>query len=68
MKAHFGSYKQNKNQLELKDNSNWTPDKLPSCVDTFNIAVDHDIANSLVRLVPKDNLTKSQREALENQQ
>ena len=34
----------------------WTPDKLPSCVDTFITAVDNDIKNSLVKPFPKDNL------------
>ena len=68
LKAHFGSSKQIKDQLKLKSSSNWTPDKLPSCVDTFITAVGHDIMNSLVKPIPKDDLTKSERKALKNLQ
>ena len=67
-KAQFESSIQNKDQLKLKSNINWTPDKLRSCIDTFIISVDHDIKDSLVKPIPKDNLTKSEREALKNLQ
>ena len=46
----------------------WTPDKLTSCVDSFITAIDHNIKNSLVKPFPKDNLAKSEREALKNLQ
>ena len=68
LKAHFGYSKQNKDQLKLKSNSNRTPDKLLNCVDTFIKAVGHDIKNLLVKLIPKDTLIKSEREALNNLQ
>ena len=67
-KAQFESSIQNKDQLKLKSNINWTPDKLRSCIDTFIISVDHDIKDSLVKPIPKDNLLKSEREALKNLQ
>ena len=67
-KAQFESSIQNKDQLKLKSNINWTPDKLRTCIDTFIISVDHDIKDSLVKPIPKDNLTKSEREALKNLQ
>ena len=68
LKALFGASKQNKDQLKLKSNSNWTPGKLFSCVDTFITAVDDDINNTLLKPIPKDNLAKSERKALENLQ
>ena len=67
-KAQFESSIQSKDQLKLKSNINWTPDKLRSCIDTFIISVDHDIKDSLVKPIPKDNLLKSEREALKNLQ
>lgn len=67
-KAQFESSIQNKDQLKLKSNINWTPDKLRSCIDTFIISVDHDIKDSLVKPIPKDNLLKSEREVLKNLQ
>ena len=40
------------------------PDKLPSCVETFTATINHDIKSSKAKKLPRDNLTKSEREAL----
>ena len=61
--AHFGSTENNSNE---SSNSNWLPDKLPSCVETFITAINHDIKSSKTKNFPCDNLTKSEREALLN--
>ena len=58
--AHF--------EPKFKRNSNWLPDKLPSCVETFITAINHDIKSSKTKKLPRDNLTKSEREALLNLQ
>ena len=44
------------------------PDKLPSCVETFIKPINHDIKSSKTKKLPRDNLTKSEREALLNLQ
>ena len=44
------------------------PDKLSSCVETFITAINHDIKSSKTKKLPRDNLTKSEREALLNLQ
>ena len=54
--------------LDLKAITNWLPDKLPSCVETFITAINHDIKSSKTKKLPRDNLTKSEREALLNLQ
>ena len=38
------------------------------CVKTFIIAINHDIRSSKTKKLPRDNLTKSEREALLNLQ
>ena len=68
LRAHFGSTKNNSNEPRLKSNSNWLPDKLPSCVETFITATNHDTKSSKTKKLPCDNLTKSEREALLNLQ
>ena len=45
-----------------------TPDKLPSCVKTFITAISHDIKSSKTNKLPRDNLTKSEGQALLNLQ
>ena len=66
--AHFGSTKNNSNEPRFKSNCNWLPDKLPSCVETFTTAINHDIKSSKTKKLPRDNLTKSKREAFLNLQ
>ena len=44
------------------------PDKLLSCVETFTNAINHDIKTSKTKKIPRDNLTKSEREPLLNLQ
>ena len=44
------------------------PVVLPSCVETFITAINHDIKSSKTKKLPRDNLTKSEREALLNLQ
>ena len=56
--------KNHKDQLKLKSNSNWTADKLLSRVDTFITGVGHDMKNSLLTPILKDNTSKSEREGL----
>ena len=68
VRAHFGSTENNSNEPRFKSNSNWLPDKLPSCVETFITAINHDIKSSKTKKLPRDNLTKSEREALLNLQ
>ena len=68
LRAHFGSTENNSNKPRFKSNSNWLPDKLPSCVETFITAINHDIKSSKTKKVTRDNLTKSEREALLNLQ
>ena len=68
LRAHFGSTENNSNEPRFKSNSNWLPDKLPSCVETFITAINHDIKSSKTKKLPRDNLTKSEREALLNLQ
>ena len=43
-------------------------DKLPSCVETSITAINHDIKSSKTKKLPRDNLAKSEREALLNLQ
>ena len=68
LRSHFGSNKNNSNEPRFKSNNNWLPDKLPSCVKTFIKATNHDIKSSKTKKLPRDNLTKSEREALLNLQ
>ena len=68
LRSHFGSNKNNSNEPRFKSNNNWLPDKLPSCVETFIKAINHDIKSSKTKKIPRDNLTKSEREALLNLQ
>ena len=68
LRAHFGSTENNSNKPRFKSNSNWLPHKLPSCVETFIAAINHDIKSSKTKKLPRDNLTKSEREALPNLQ
>ena len=67
-RVHFGSTENNSNEPRFKSNSNWIPDKLPSCVETFITAIKHDIKSSKTKKLPRNNLTKSEREALLNLQ
>ena len=46
LRAHFGSTKNNSNESRFKSNSNWLPHKLPSSVETFITAINHDIKSS----------------------
>ena len=41
---------------------------MPSCVETFITAINHDIKSSKTKKLPRDNLAKSEREALFNLQ
>ena len=68
LRAHFGLTENNSNEPRFKSNSNWLPDKLPSCVETFIAATNHDIKSSKTKNNPRDNLTKSERETLLNLQ
>ena len=45
--------------------SNWTPPKTPHVIETFITAVNNDLSESEIRKIPKDNLTKEERKALE---
>ena len=40
------------------------PVVLTSCVETFITVISHDIKSSKTKNLPRDNLTKSEREAL----
>ena len=66
LRAQFGSTENNSNKPRFKSNSNWLPDKLPSRVETFITAINHDIKSSKTKKLPRDSLTKSEREALLN--
>ena len=68
LRAHFGLTENNSNEPRFKSNSNWLPDKLRSCVETFIAATNHDIKSSKTKNNPRDNLTKSERETLLNLQ
>ena len=68
LRAHYGSTENNSNEPRFKSNSNWLPDTLPSCVEAFIAAINHDITYSKTKKLPRDNLTKSEREALPNLQ
>ena len=68
LRAQFGSTENNSNEPRFKSNSNWLPDKLPSCVETFITAINHDIKSSKTKKLPRHSLTKSEREALLNLQ
>ena len=68
LRRHFQSTENNSNEPIFKSNSNWLPDKLPSCVETFITAINHDIKSSKTKKLPRDNLTKSERKALINLQ
>ena len=48
LRAHFGSTENNSNEPRFKSNSNWLPDKLPSCVETFITAINHDILSIMI--------------------
>ena len=41
---------------------------MPRCVETFRTAISHDIKSSKTKKLPRDNLAKSEREALVNLQ
>ena len=68
LKAHFRLTENNSNEPRFKSNSNWLPDKLPSCVETFLTVINHDKKSSKSKRLPRDNLTKPKREALINLQ
>ena len=51
-KTSTGSTENNSNEPGLKSNSNWLPDKLPSCVETFITAISHDIKSSKTKKFP----------------
>ena len=51
-------------QLRFKSNSNCLPDKLPNSVETFITAINQDIKSFKTKKLSRDNLTKSEREAL----
>ena len=68
LKARFGSTKSNSNEPKSKSRSNWLPDKLRSCVETFIRAINHDMKSSKTKIFPDDNLTKFESEALLNLQ
>ena len=68
LKARFGSTKSNSNEPRSKSRSNWLPDKLRSCVETFIRAINHDMKSSKTKIFPDDNLTKFESEALLNLQ
>ena len=46
LRAHFGSTENNLNEPRFKSNINWLPDKVPSCVETFITAINHDVKSS----------------------
>ena len=68
LRVHFGSTGNNSNEPRFKTNSNLLPDKLPSCVETFITAINHDIKSSKSKNIPRDNITKSERQAILNLQ
>ena len=68
LQVHFASTENNWNEPRFKSNSNWLPDKLPSCIETFITAINHNINSSKTKKLPCDHLTKSEREALLNLQ
>ena len=68
LRALLGSTENNSIEPRFKNNSNCLPDKLPSCVETFMTAVNHDIKSPKTKKLPRDNLTKSEKEALFNLQ
>ena len=59
--AQFGSAENNTNEPRFKSNSNWSPGKLASCIETSVAAVNRDIASSKSKNLPQDNLTKSEK-------
>ena len=63
LKAHFGWTENNTNEPIFKSNSNYLPDKLPRCVETFIKAVNYVIKSPNTQNLLRDNLTKSEREA-----
>ena len=68
IRAHFGSTENNSNEPRFKSNINCLQDKGLSCVETFISAINHDVKSSKAKKFPRDNLSKSEREALLNLQ
>ena len=60
LRAHFGSTENNSNEPRFKSNSNWLPDKLPSCVETFITGINHDIKSLKTKRLPCDNLREKE--------
>ena len=67
LRAHFGSTENNSN-LYLKALAIGYQINYPVRVKTFITAINHDIKSSKTIKLPRDNLTKSEREALLNLQ
>ena len=63
-RAYFGSSENNSNEPRCISNSNWLPDKLRGCVETFTTTINHDVKSSKTKKLPRDNLTKPEDEAL----
>ena len=68
LRAHFGSIENNSNERRFKSNSNWLLDKLPSCVEIFITAINHEKRSSKTKKLSRDNLKKCGGEALLNLQ
>ena len=67
LRAWLGSTENKTNDSRFKGNSNCLPDKLPSSVETFITAVNHDIKSSKTKEIAHDSLAKSEWEAFLNQ-
>ena len=64
LRAHFGSTENNSHEPKFKNNSNWLPDQLPSCIEIFITAISHDIKSSKSIKLPCDNLLKKEMTSL----
>lgn len=67
LRGWLGSTENNTNDSRFKGNSNCLPNKLPSSVETFITAVNHDIKSSKTKEIAHDSVTKSEWEAFLNQ-
>ena len=67
-RVHSGPTEKNTNKPRFKSNSNWLPDKLPICVETFITAVNHETKSSKTKKRSHGNLAISEQEGILNLQ
>ena len=66
LKAYFkDSSEKNKDDFHIKSKNKWTPTKNHHTIDTFIEAVNNDLCNIPTQKLPRDNLSKNERCAIE---